>query len=265
MQGPQSGIALTSRRLQDGLLSLAGSAARPVPSQRSWQRLGRGCWFLLLLATAALLAAAPLLLRTPRFRRAVRPRPDPSAPCTMAHLNGLVDGDVQWESWTGLHHSSSSGGVLPAWRPPWLATTRCRLRRFEAADARRCLARRPLVMIGDSVTRWVGVATGWLEAGGPTPAAALRRVLLPDPAAQAPIPLPLSCCVPPPLADTSSSPSSTFSTRGAGRRRGWAARGTPRRSSSASGAAGTRFTRVSKGQRCLLCIIGRGPLQTVRC
>lgn len=122
--------------------------------------------------SVAVLAAVLLLLagaaqRQPALVARLRPSGAPLPPaqpaCTMADLDGLMeDGFFSWGSWETLYGNSRSAAtaasalpVAPLVRPPWLEVERCTLRRFTAAAARHCLAGRPLVMIGDSVTRWV--------------------------------------------------------------------------------------------------------------
>ena len=142
------------------------SPAPASPGMRPWRQR----W----LALAALLAAAAvLLLAAPQRRslggallRAVLPghAPDATTLCTMSQLDGFVDGDVRWDSWARL---PARAGKLPPWRPPWLSMQRrCTLRRFSPQQARQCLAGRPLVMIGDSVTRWVQAGGQQGQQGG---------------------------------------------------------------------------------------------------
>lgn len=131
-----------------------------------------GRWRLLGTCAAAVLAAVLLLLagaarRQPALVARLRPSGAPLPPaqpaCTMADLDGLMeDGFFSWGSREALYGNSSSAATAasalpaaPRRRPPRLEVERCTLRRFTAAAARQCLAGRPLVMIGDSVTRWV--------------------------------------------------------------------------------------------------------------
>lgn len=70
-------------------------------------------------------------------------------PCTLDLLSGqLSDGSASWTS------SRSDEGRPPFMAMPKLALSDCRLRRFTAEEARTCLAGRPVVFVGDSLSRY---------------------------------------------------------------------------------------------------------------
>ncbi|KAI7842769.1 hypothetical protein COHA_003517 [Chlorella ohadii] len=58
----------------------------------------------------------------------------------------------------------------PPWQAPSLQLTRCKLRRFTPEAARKCLEGRPLVMIGDSLTRYQYIALIYFLEFGRWPA-----------------------------------------------------------------------------------------------
>ena len=68
--------------------------------------------------------------------------PDGQPYCTAAELDGLLDPDeVDWQ-WTGVRYQLGLAG-----------RRKCTLRRFNAHQARTCLAGRPLVFMGDCIAR----------------------------------------------------------------------------------------------------------------
>lgn len=88
--------------------------------------------------------------------------------CTPDDLQGLLaNGSVHWRSPPPPRRQAG------LWRAPALPSThpqlyldRCSLRRFTAPEARRCLAAKPLIMIGDSVTRYQFLSLiTWLDSG----------------------------------------------------------------------------------------------------
>lgn len=139
-------------------MSSAGGAAGVQPATlRRWQQ---GAVAGAVAAVLLLAAAAAAVRRPPHAGIALRTASPAEPPaCTADDLNGLLkDGEFSWGTWEALYNESSSSGsgaVPPPWRPPWLQAKRCTLRRFTPETARKCLSGRPLVMIGDSVTRWV--------------------------------------------------------------------------------------------------------------
>lgn len=78
--------------------------------------------------------------------------PDARTPaCNLRHLDGMVqDGDFTWSCGGTACNTTGSRAAQPR-----LESSRCKLRRFTPVEARKCLAGRPLVMIGDSLTRRV--------------------------------------------------------------------------------------------------------------
>ncbi len=116
-------------------------------------------------ATAAQLGAGAAPLRL--FQPGMFPGPAlPSllqAACTTSNLHGLVeDGEFTWGCGAAIcnlaapaSNATAAAAVQhPPWQAPSLQLTRCKLRRFTPEAARECLEGRPLVMIGDSLTRW---------------------------------------------------------------------------------------------------------------
>lgn len=137
-----------------------GSAAAAQPAtNRRWQQ------GVVAAALVAALLLAAVAVQAPPLGAALRSSAPAEPPiCTAADLDGLLeDGELSWGTWEALYNTTSnssggggsrgSGAVPPPWRPPWLQAKHCTLRRFTADAARKCLSGRPLVMIGDSVTR----------------------------------------------------------------------------------------------------------------
>ncbi len=142
--------------------TVGGAAGVPPASQRQWQQLALAG----AVAAVLLLAAAGAAVRRPPLSSTAVHASAPAEPpaCTADDLDGLLrDGELSWGTWEALVNAtnssggggSGSGAVPPPWRPPWLEAKSCTLRRFTPEMARKCLSGRPLVMIGDSVTRWV--------------------------------------------------------------------------------------------------------------
>lgn len=107
--------------------------------------------------TAALLRLIPGMPLADKFTPA----------CAARDLATLVkDGEINWHCLEGPCSNSTalngngtvSAAPPPLWQAPRLQLTRCMLRRFTPEAARKCLAGRPIVMIGDSLTRCVSVS-----------------------------------------------------------------------------------------------------------
>lgn len=85
--------------------------------------------------------------------------------CTARDLDDLMQGDEFTWGCLGAPCSRSSiaangsgtaaAAQMPQWQVPRLQLGRCMLRHFTPEAARKCLEGRPLIMIGDSLTRWV--------------------------------------------------------------------------------------------------------------
>ena len=116
----------------------------------------------LVLLTAALTAAA---LHQPAGPSGAGPAAHPPGEpwwrrqpaCTPSQLHGELNASsVFWEG-QGTVSLGAGGGLRAGWSPgappPRLQMVGCALRRFTAAEARACLAGRPLLFLGDSITR----------------------------------------------------------------------------------------------------------------
>lgn len=165
-------------------MSSAGGAAGVQPAtRRRWQQ---GAVAGAVAAVLLLAAAAAAVRRPPLAGIALRTAAPAEPPaCTADDLNGLLkDGELSWGTWEALYNESSSSGsgaVPPPWRPPWLQAKRCMLRRFTPETARKCLSGRPLVMIGDSVTRYQYLTLLYFLEFGKWPAPLLGGAGAPSP------------------------------------------------------------------------------------
>ena len=98
------------------------------------------------------------------------PGPLPGGPpfCSPASLLGqLSNGSVVWESRSTTQLSADGSSYETHTATPQLAAVRgCRLRRFTAAAARACLAGRPMLWLGDSLTRYQFLSFIYFLVGG---------------------------------------------------------------------------------------------------
>jgi hypothetical protein len=101
--------------------------------------------------TQQLFDAAPLLDQ--------QSRPPVPPPCTLPHLDGLLpESLVTWH--TNLASTLEQEQLTQKWKlghsfEARLELKHCSLRRFSANQARQCLAHRPLVFVGDSLSRYM--------------------------------------------------------------------------------------------------------------
>ncbi len=107
-------------------------------------------------------AAAPVrLFRPGMFPGAALPNLRPPD-CKASNLHGLIEnGTITWGCGAASCNLAAPAGndtpaavLQPHWQAPSLQLSRCKLRRFTPEAARTCLEGRPLVMVGDSLTRW---------------------------------------------------------------------------------------------------------------
>lgn len=99
--------------------------------------------------------------------------------CDLAALDGLLGPGVDLVWATPAHPNGTVAGL-----PRLEVQRRCRLRRFTAEQARACLAGRPLVFIGDSLTRYQYVTLLYFLEFGEWPAQLLGTAEHPSPVIQ---------------------------------------------------------------------------------
>lgn len=81
-----------------------------------------------------------------------RPLSPPLPPCNLTLLSGLLpEGSAIWSSASASSQEDPPPSFL---NTPRLSLRHCTLRRFTAPQATACLAHRPIVFIGDSLSRY---------------------------------------------------------------------------------------------------------------
>ena len=89
--------------------------------------------------------------------------------CNYTLLSGLLkETDVEWVAEVHTGWDAAQKQWVSEQLPARLQLKHCQLRRFSVEEAHTCLSGRPLIFIGDSVTRYqVGRRAGMWGVGGP--------------------------------------------------------------------------------------------------
>eukprot|EP00887_Chlorella_sp_A99_P000349 scaffold13.g349.t1 len=154
-----------------------GSAEGGPPPRTGWQWSVDRRVALICAAVAAVLLVMVQPPRAPRCSRAgatATGQERDLPPCNLTLLSGLLENDSF--AWVG-EASAVPDPARGAWETqlldPQLRLKRCRLRRPSPEEARACLAGRPVVMMGDSLTRYLFLSLnsyleglGWAGMGG---------------------------------------------------------------------------------------------------